>query len=52
MEYEVIESRDCPGYWRVEGIDREGCTYIAEFLGHDAERRARGYAAFLNAHAL
>lgn len=51
MEYEVIQSQDVPGEWRVEAIDFEtdGQVYVTIFSGPEAQERAHEYAAWKNA---
>ena len=51
MVYEVAESKDMPGTWRVEAINHEseGQIYGAIFFGPQSEERARHYAAKMNA---
>lgn len=44
MKYEVAESNDCIGEWRVESIGPEGECYVVLFSGPDAEQRAWEYA--------
>jgi hypothetical protein len=48
MEYEVIQSRDVPGEWRVEAIDfkSDGQVYVTIFSGPEAQERAEEYAAW------
>ena len=43
MEYEVVQSQDISGEWRVECIDFEsdGQIYVATFSGPNARDRAR-----------
>ena len=42
MQYEVVQSRDMPGEWRVEAIDYndDGKVYVAIFSGPHSEERA------------
>jgi hypothetical protein len=45
MVYEVVESRDTTGEWRVEGIDdTSGDCYVTLFSGPNARARAEEYA--------
>lgn len=46
MQYEVVQSKNSPGEWRVEAInyDGDGEIYGAIFYGPHAEDRAREYA--------
>lgn len=53
LTYEVIKADDLPGdQWSVqawnESADSDGEGYFALFYGHDAERRARDYAGWMN----
>lgn len=47
MTWEVAESKNTPGEWVVEAINRDGDgeIYAAIFSGPNAEQRAREYAA-------
>ena len=53
MEYEVVEANESIGgdTWNVEAIDHtsEGEIYLANFIGPNAETRAREYAKFKSA---
>jgi len=53
MRYEVIESREIPGEWRVEAInfDGDGEVYVAIFSGPSAKVRAKEYATWKNESA-
>jgi hypothetical protein len=53
LQHEVFCSPEEPGVWTVEAInwDGEGEIYWANFLGLDAEIRAREYADWLNERA-
>lgn len=46
MRYEVAESRNATGEWRVEAIDtdNDGQIYVALFSGPEARERAEEYA--------
>ena len=46
MEYEVVETRNIPGEWRVEAIDygSEGECYLTIFSGPKSHQRAEEYA--------
>ncbi len=48
MTYEVVESKNCAGEWRVEAINREGDgeVYVTLFSGPMAKERAKEYAAW------
>lgn len=45
LEVEVVERRDTPGVWSVEGINNsgDGEIYLATFYGPNSEVRAREY---------
>lgn len=51
MQYEVAESQDMPGTWRVEAINHEseGQIYGAVFFGPQSQQRAEEYAAWKTA---
>lgn len=53
MNFEVLQDRQNPSDWRVEGIDfeDEGKVYVAIFSGPDARQRADEYADFKNSEA-
>ena len=46
MTYEVAESKNCAGEWRVEAINPEGEVYVTLFSGPIAKERAKEYAAW------
>jgi hypothetical protein len=47
LEIYIAERRDTPGAWTVEATDpKEGSIEQAIFIGPDAEKRAREYAAW------
>lgn len=48
LNYEVVQSRTCPGEWRVEAVDWETdeVVYLACFSGQGAKQRAEEYAEF------
>lgn len=48
MDWEVIEDRQHPGDWRVEGINYkdDGEVYVTIFSGPDARERAEEYAVW------
>jgi hypothetical protein len=50
LPYETIEDKLQPGDFRVEAINSEGDgeIYTAIFVGPDAEKRAKEYAAWKN----
>lgn len=52
MEYEVVETRNVPGEWRVEAIDyeSEGECYLVIFSGPNAHQRAEEYAIWESAN--
>lgn len=52
MVYEVVQSKEYLGEWRVEAIDYagEGEVYLAIFSGPGAQARAEQYAAFKREH--
>lgn len=45
-DVEVSEREGAKGAWNVEAIDPDGSIEQAIFLGPEAEKRARRYAAF------
>jgi len=51
MKYEIAESKQSPGEWRVEAINHQedGEVYGAIFFGPDAKTRAEEYAAWKSA---
>lgn len=49
LEFELMESREVPGEWRVEAIDSaDGQVYVAIFSGPYAQKRAQEYARWKN----
>lgn len=51
MQFEVVQSKDQPGEWRVEATNEtgDGEVFVTIFSGPKAEERAREYAEWKNA---
>ncbi len=49
MVYEIAESKDFPGEWRVEGIGDDGECHVTIFSGPEARERAFVYLGFASA---
>lgn len=48
MKYEAFRDGLYVFQWRVLATDSEGRRYVADFGGHEAEKRAKAYAEWMN----